>query len=197
MLFANQKFISSTQMVRSIPLSQIECLALLIFISSAVLNAQNLNGIIELLPQASLNECGNQNIIQDAIIDGETNLQGYPWIVSLRISYGSSILSSHFCAGNLITKSYVITAAHCLYGRKASQLAVIVGTSDIKDPPTTSNTYYASLILKHEAYDPVTLSNDIGIIKLDREVTFSSKVSPICLPRYDDIGMNNALVAGW
>lgn len=55
---------------------------------------------------------------QSRIVGGNNAAKGaYPWIALLGYSYGDSKRNlSYRCAGTLITKLHVITAAHCLNG---------------------------------------------------------------------------------
>ncbi|MFN8075712.1 MAG: trypsin-like serine protease [Kineosporiaceae bacterium] len=54
-----------------------------------------------------------------------TATNAYPWIVDVRTSSGS-----HFCGGTLIAPTWVLTAAHCMAGRTASGLSLLIGQSD-------------------------------------------------------------------
>ncbi|XP_062386151.1 serine protease 27-like [Sardina pilchardus] len=59
-------------------------------------------------------------------VGGQDSLPGnWPWQASLQIS------GNHFCAGSLINKKWVLTAAHCLVGFRRSRLRVIFGLQDL------------------------------------------------------------------
>lgn len=58
--------------------------------------------------------------------------------------------------------------------------------------PTRQTSYRASLnntfFIIHEAYDRITRRNDIGLIRLARNIPFNNLVSAIALPSRSDVG---------
>ena len=52
-------------------------------------------------------------------------------------------------------------------------------------------------IILHENYDTMTLENDIGLMKLQRPISFNAHVSPICLPTFDFDSGTVCYVTGW
>ena len=109
---------------------------------------------------------------------------------------------SHFCDGALIYDQFVLTAAHCLEDKYASQIMVVVGLHELSDYSASRNQiYYVETFSINEMYDSVNILYDIGIIKLKKKVQFSDTVSTICLPysENDANSIYNKLVvlAGW
>lgn len=113
------------------------------------------------------------------IIGGEESDEPYPWIVSIQTS-------SHFCAGVLIGKNWVITAAHCLENVDASRLNLMIGASNLVslDGAEFRTANWSKL---HYDFLADRFKNDIAIIKLN---TPSSK-TPI---KILDQGTQNSLV---
>jgi len=74
-----------------------------------------------------------------------------------------------FCTGTLIREDVVLTAAHCLEGMSASDMAVYVG-----DDPRADMRYHlydVSEISSHPDYDSWNILNDIGLVRLSSAIT--------------------------
>lgn len=94
------------------------------------------------------------NIKQESkIVGGQEAKDGAsPYQVSLQIR------KSHLCGGAIIHERFIVTAAHCLAGRKAVNFEILVGTNDVKN----GKEYYDSdLLLTHSRY--VSSSLDISL----------------------------------
>lgn len=105
------------------------------------------------------------------IIGGKNASEGqFPHHVSLQIG------GSHNCGGSLINKRYVLTAAHCVLGAEASDVSVLVGTSNLA---SGGQRYQAARLVAHENYTAFQFSWDIGLVKLSSDVVFGPLVQPI------------------
>ncbi|XP_004679374.1 PREDICTED: mannan-binding lectin serine protease 2 [Condylura cristata] len=118
----------------------------------------------------------------------------FPWQVLL--------LGEGTAAGALLRDSWVLTAAHAVYGRRedASALDIRMGTLKRRSPHYTRA--QAEAVFIHEGYaHGAGFDHDVALIKLKRPVAVSSNVLPVCLPgaaaeafmRPDDVGT----VSGW
>jgi len=110
------------------------------------------------------------------------------------------------CGGTILNKRYVVTAAHCLYAGKdlmtlkgGSKFRVLLGEHD--HCKATSSFVLASAVHKHPKFDPNSPAgdNDIAILKLSKDLTFSDKIKPVCLPTSatKDYSGKASTVSGW
>ncbi|XP_077301725.1 chymotrypsin-2-like isoform X2 [Arctopsyche grandis] len=112
-----------------------------------------------------------------------------PYQVSLRSSS-----NSHFCGGSIISPRTILTAAHCLNGRTASNTVVVVGTNTLNAGGTT---YQATSLKIKEDYIPAFIINDIGLVILSQDIEFGDKVKAIELGRDYTDGGATVVLSGW
>ncbi|XP_063049182.1 transmembrane protease serine 3 [Engraulis encrasicolus] len=137
--------------------------------------------------------CGSRPAYRGRIVGGEVSTAGqFPWQVSLHIQ------SVHLCGGSIITHTWVVTAAHCVYGFAYPSLwAVYVGLID--QPVNGAESVGVAKIIYHAHYHPRRLDYDIALIKLSNSLAFSSVVQPICLPGSGEDFQDGSLcwISGW
>lgn len=75
-----------------------------------------------------------------------------------------------------MTENWILTAAHCTYGCYYASIGV--GSNKLKGL-TFHNTSY---IVNHPSYNPITVQNDISLIRLCKSLIFNEYVSAIRLP---------------
>ncbi|CAG7722892.1 unnamed protein product [Allacma fusca] len=174
----------------------------------------------KLLPK--FDECGKINTtVGNRIIGGTVPPHGsQPWLA--RIGYSDERGDIGFyCGGSLISRRYVLTAAHCVVGEDSNQLAAVrLGEYDTESNPDCSpETGKCSYIkdadiekvIAHPNYSPNIKQNDIALIRLSEDVPIHSAfIKPVCLPgqkdlkpEFDRIGTDEdaktdyGIVAGW
>lgn len=100
----------------------------------------------------------------------------WPWLAA--VGEKNTTFRS-FCGGTLITKRHVLTAAHCaLSNVNTVRLGVI---SLAEDAATTYQEFSVTMTI-HPEYGHHSHHNDIAILTLSQDVTFTDYVRPACLP---------------
>ncbi|KAK4878723.1 hypothetical protein RN001_011229 [Aquatica leii] len=109
----------------------------------------------------------------------------YPWQASLRIKNQGS--TTHWCGAVVITKKFILTAAHCLQGFSKGAYMVVAGDYNTDEDEGTEQEAYIEEFYIHERFRVgQKMNNDIALIKLKGAgFTFTKDVQPICLPDTD------------
>lgn len=85
-----------------------------------------------------------------------------------------------YCGATVISRKYLMTAAHCTYTFDHREIRVYLGGHDIAKDYTEIRKIKA--VEEHEYYDGVSFNNDIALIELDKPIKFGPRVQPACLP---------------
>lgn len=124
------------------------------------------------------------------ILGGEiADEHGFPWIASIRI------LGYHKCGGSILNSYWILTAAHCLINHEPETITIVIGTNNLI---IGGHAYRADSIHTHFNYSKELRFNDIGLVKVDKKINFTSVIKPIKLPIHD-IGENDliSIFTGW
>ena len=118
-------------------------------------------------------ECGLPASANDRIVGGkETAPNQYPWQVALM---QCKDCSNSMCGATIISKDYILTAAHCT--QNGDTYWVKVGEHDMTVPDATDKAILLeTTVINHKDYDSNTMVNDIALLKLKTPLTFTDKV---------------------
>ncbi|KAM3916903.1 serine protease 27-like [Leptodactylus fuscus] len=138
--------------------------------------------------------CGNP-VISNRIVGGTNASEGaWPWQVSLQ--YGGY----HICGGSLISKQWVLSAAHCFNNSKNPyNYTVLLGANQLEIPSPHQLVTGVKRIIVNSLYNGVATPGDIALIGLSSPITYTQYIRPVCVPTQS---MNfstgtNCWVTGW
>ncbi|XP_016994517.2 trypsin theta [Drosophila takahashii] len=124
------------------------------------------------------------------IVGGEdTTIRAHPYQVSLQTKSGS-----HFCGGSIINGDTILTAAHCLQGKKAAKVFVRLGSTLYNEGGVL---VAVRALLSNENYNSKTLENDVGILKLAEKVEETEDIRYVELAKETPATGTYAVVTGW
>lgn len=131
------------------------------------------------------------------IVGGSSSLKGeWPWHVMVKESKLFGVITDYKCGGALISRSFVLTAAHCQPNSILSRLVVVLGQYSLDEENLPVIPVRRMTI--HKKFNESVLHNDIALLQLDTPADFSDRIMPICLPKSTDSFAGMAgVVSGW
>lgn len=131
------------------------------------------------------------------IVGGVNAAKGaWPWMVSLHW------FNRHVCGGTLIGRDWILTAAHCVYGKNvhvANWRALFGLTAQSESNAPEVQSRLIRRIVIHPWYNRRTKRADIAMMQLQEPVNFSDHVQPVCLPEpgLDPAPGTVCTISGW
>lgn len=137
----------------------------------------------------------SENELVTRIVGGEDAEEGqFPYQISLR----TVLQRAHFCGGSILSKRFLLTAAHCTQGAYAQPRNIYAVVGALR---RLSGGIVVKLdkITAHESYDPYKILNDVSLLRAAQDITFTDTIQPIALPSADlpEAGDTPVLLSGW
>ncbi|GIY16980.1 plasma kallikrein [Caerostris darwini] len=149
--------------------------------------------------QSNVTYCGiPRTKPQSRIIGGNDAMYGeFPWQAHIK-------LNKQQCGGVLLNNRYVLTAAHCIYQVRLSDISIQLGVYDIQDASRQSVAPQTFSVVEKKVHPDFQYQAahpdryDVALLKLDKAVRYHDTVSPVCLPRKDwDFQGWKGVITGW
>uniref|UniRef100_A0A8C2IFW8 Transmembrane protease serine 4-like n=1 Tax=Cyprinus carpio TaxID=7962 RepID=A0A8C2IFW8_CYPCA len=137
----------------------------------------------------SCSDCG-EVVGEDRIVGGvDTEIEHWPWQVSLQWNH------QHVCGGALLSRRWIISAAHCFTVQKQElkRWTVVLGQTQV----AASRGVSIEMIVVHSYYSRLSNDYDIAMLKLTWPVTVGESILPVCLPPHQLSVKEMLVVTGW
>ncbi|KAL5292132.1 hypothetical protein ACFFRR_011131 [Megaselia abdita] len=134
---------------------------------------------------------------ESRIVGGNLATAGkFPYQVALEISAPQGRL---FCGGSIIDAEWILTAAHCTTG--IYNVKVIAGSLNINPLDSSAQTRTSNQIINHAGFHPVTLINDIALIRVSPPLELNYYAWPVPLASRNEVGhvydQEHVIASGW
>jgi len=139
-------------------------------------------------------ECGTPQVFSTRVIAGTTARRGaWPWQILMMFDGRPG------CGGSLVSPNWVVTAAHCVYGREGnpSSFSIRVGEHNWDERTGSEVDIQIQQVVRHPSYNPRTFENDVALLKLSQPAQFNQYVQPVCLPSSEVQPGTQCVLTGW
>ncbi|MBN3303206.1 MCPT1 protease, partial [Amia calva] len=117
---------------------------------------------------------------------------------SLKYMASVQVNGKHHCGGFLVSKKFVMTAAHCYKGEKMN---VVLGVHDLESTKKGKNIkkFIVKKEYRHPEYKDLKSGHDIMLLQLSETVKLGKNLEVVMLPQKDvELKPNSeCIVAGW
>ncbi|XP_061383057.1 chymotrypsin-like elastase family member 2A isoform X1 [Danaus plexippus] len=141
--------------------------------------------VVETLLNDEEKNCGRRQVQSTQLMVNGANTKPGDWPWHVAIYKQERNIIKYICGGTLVSKNFVLTAAHCVSVRGSALLpdtiSVVLGKYNLFGGDFGSEEKEVHKIIIHQKFEHRTLNNDIALIELNTEVTFSDYIQPSCL----------------
>ncbi|CAK6964250.1 serine protease 33 [Scomber scombrus] len=140
-------------------------------------------------------KCGRPPIAENRIVGGMDATDGaWPWQVDIHNE------AVHICGGSIITRNWVLSAAHCFPNPSdVGSYIIYAGRYQQNGYNPHESIHRVSQVVIPYGYVEPHSGKDLVLVRLSSPVTWSDYVSPICLPASGTLfpGGMQCYVTGW
>uniref|UniRef100_A0A182N9T6 Peptidase S1 domain-containing protein n=1 Tax=Anopheles dirus TaxID=7168 RepID=A0A182N9T6_9DIPT len=135
--------------------------------------------------------CGVGGRTNRIVGGSETSAHQFPWLAGL---FRQGKL---YCGASVVSRNFLVTAAHCVNSFEPSEIRVYLGGHIIAKDYTELRR--VKRIIDHEDFDIFTFNNDIALLELDKPLRYGPTIQPACLPDGSVMDFTGTIgvVAGW
>ncbi|XP_037725132.1 serine protease SP24D-like [Drosophila subpulchrella] len=130
------------------------------------------------------------------VVGGEDAAKAqFPHQVSLRNA------GSHSCGGSILTRNFILTAAHCVSDEDENNVITPVAADRFTIRAGSNDRFSGGVlhqvaeVIIHEGYG--NFLNDVALLRLETPLIFSSSIQPIDLPSVDTPADVDVIISGW
>ncbi|XP_016954426.1 serine protease SP24D-like [Drosophila biarmipes] len=130
------------------------------------------------------------------VVGGEDAAKAqFPHQVSLRNA------GSHSCGGSILTRNFILTAAHCVSDEDANHVITPIAADRFTIRAGSNDRFSGGVlhqvaeVIVHEGYG--NFLNDVALLRLETPLIFSSSIQPIDLPTADTPADVDVIISGW